>query len=217
MPDDGERASEGDATGVRGGPGFSSSARRHRSFSGRAPDARACAGARRRRDRDETYPERLRRLRASLAEIEETAQVGVAADRAVEWLRALAETWQQADVQEAMSELLHATYERIGRSREGIRVSPTHACRLRPRPGSGLARNWCKSAPDRIRVPRHHTCSKTHSHQRGERLASRRRDSRCPSPGSVGGHELKRESTLPASCVGGDADRKCQPDTTHRS
>jgi hypothetical protein len=62
---------------------------------------------------DETYLERMKRLRASLAEIEETAQVGVPADRAVEWLRALAATWQQADVPEARSELLHAIYERI--------------------------------------------------------------------------------------------------------
>jgi hypothetical protein len=57
---------------------------------------------------DETYLERMKRLRAALAEVEETAQVGVPADRAVEWLRALAETWQQADVPEAESQLLHA-------------------------------------------------------------------------------------------------------------
>ncbi len=35
---------------------------------------------------DEAYLERLKHLRASLAEIEETAQLGVPADRAVEWL-----------------------------------------------------------------------------------------------------------------------------------
>ena len=62
---------------------------------------------------DETYLARLKRLRESLAEVEEAAQVGVPADRAVEWLRALADTWQQVDVPEARGDLLHAIYERI--------------------------------------------------------------------------------------------------------
>src|ERR1035437_10207117 len=76
---------------------------------------------------DETYLERMKRLRASLAEIEETAQVGVPAERAVEWLRAMAATWQQADVPEARSELLHAIYERIvvaGREFVSARLTP---------------------------------------------------------------------------------------------
>ena len=66
-------------------------------------------------------------LTASLAEVEETAQVGVPAERAVEWLRALAETWQQAEVPEARSELLHAIYERIvvaGREFVSARLTP---------------------------------------------------------------------------------------------
>ena len=69
----------------------------------------------------------MKRLRASLAEIDQTAQVGVAADRAVEWLRALAETWQTADVPEARSDLLHAIYERIviaGREFVSARLTP---------------------------------------------------------------------------------------------
>jgi len=33
------------------------------------------------------------------------------AERAVEWLRALAEMWIDAEIPEAKSELLHATYE----------------------------------------------------------------------------------------------------------
>jgi hypothetical protein len=77
---------------------------------------------------DETYLERMKRLRASLAEVEETAQVGVPADRAVEWLRALAETWAQADVPEAKADLLHAIYERIvvaGREFVSARLTPT--------------------------------------------------------------------------------------------
>ena len=76
---------------------------------------------------DETYLARLKRLRESLAEVEQTAQVGVPADRAVEWLRALAETWQQADVPEGRSDLLHAIYERIvvaGRDFVSARLTP---------------------------------------------------------------------------------------------
>jgi truncated hemoglobin YjbI len=37
----------------------------------------------------------------------------ISAERALAWLDALAETWQQADVPEAKAELLHAIYERI--------------------------------------------------------------------------------------------------------
>jgi DNA invertase Pin-like site-specific DNA recombinase len=76
---------------------------------------------------DETYLERMKRLRASLAEVEQTAQVGVPADRAVEWLRALADTWREADVPEAKSDLLHAIYERIvvaGREFVSARLTP---------------------------------------------------------------------------------------------
>lgn len=70
----------------------------------------------------------MKRLRASLAEVEETAQVGVPADRAVQWLRVLAETWQQADVPQARADLLHAIYERIviaGREFVSARLTPT--------------------------------------------------------------------------------------------
>jgi truncated hemoglobin YjbI len=76
---------------------------------------------------DETYLERIKRLRASLADVEQTAQIGVSAERAVEWLRALSDTWQNADVPEARSELLHAIYERIviaGREFVSAKLTP---------------------------------------------------------------------------------------------
>jgi DNA invertase Pin-like site-specific DNA recombinase len=76
---------------------------------------------------DETYLERMKRLRASLAEVEETAQVGVPAERAVDWLRDLSQTWQQAEVPQARSELLHAICERIvvaGREFLSARLTP---------------------------------------------------------------------------------------------
>ena len=76
---------------------------------------------------DETYLARLKHLRATLAEVEQSAQVGVSADRAVEWLRAFGETWQGAEVPQARSELLHAIYERIviaGREFVSARLTP---------------------------------------------------------------------------------------------
>ena len=76
---------------------------------------------------DETYLERLKHLRAVLAATEDTAQEGVPAERAVAWLRALAETWTAADVPEAKADLLHAIYERIvvaGRSFVSARLTP---------------------------------------------------------------------------------------------
>jgi DNA invertase Pin-like site-specific DNA recombinase len=76
---------------------------------------------------DETYLERMKLLRASLAATDETAQEGVPSERAVEWLRALAETWAAADVCEAKADLLHAIYERIvvaGRTFVGARLTP---------------------------------------------------------------------------------------------
>jgi hypothetical protein len=76
---------------------------------------------------DETYLERMKQLRASLAAVEETAQEGIPAERAVDWPRTLAETWAAADVLEAKAELLHAIYERIvvaGRAFVGARLTP---------------------------------------------------------------------------------------------
>jgi hypothetical protein len=54
-------------------------------------------------------------------------QTGPSAERALEWLRGLADTWQTADVPEAKADLLHAIYERIvvaGRSFVSVRLTP---------------------------------------------------------------------------------------------
>ncbi|MFI5259464.1 MAG: recombinase family protein [Candidatus Limnocylindrales bacterium] len=76
---------------------------------------------------DETYLARLKQLRAALAEVGQSSRAGVPADRAVQWLRAFAETWQGADVPQARAELLHAIYERIvvaGREFVSARLTP---------------------------------------------------------------------------------------------
>jgi hypothetical protein len=96
------------------------------------PDARACFGSRRRWRQRRDLPTRLKHLRATLAEVEQSAQVGVSADRAVEWLRVLKGPGQGADIPQARSELLHAFYDRIVIAGREFVVSPTHACRLRP-------------------------------------------------------------------------------------
>ena len=76
---------------------------------------------------DAAYLARLTQLRAELASLDDPPH-GVSAERAVEWLQALAETWQQADVPEAKAELLHAIYERIvvaGRQIVSARLTPS--------------------------------------------------------------------------------------------
>jgi hypothetical protein len=76
---------------------------------------------------DQTYLERLAQMRGDLAALDRASTAGVPADRAVAWLRALSETWRDADVPEAKAELLHAIYERIvvvGRTFVGARLTP---------------------------------------------------------------------------------------------
>jgi Asp-tRNA(Asn)/Glu-tRNA(Gln) amidotransferase A subunit family amidase len=73
-----------------------------------------------------SYLARLTQLRAELASLDGSPH-GVSAERAVEWLRALGETWEKADLPEAKAELVHAVYERIvvaGRRIVSARVTP---------------------------------------------------------------------------------------------
>jgi hypothetical protein len=62
---------------------------------------------------DAAYLTRLGELRTQLAAVDEGSNIGVPAERAVAWLRALGETWQHADVPQAKADLVHAIYERI--------------------------------------------------------------------------------------------------------
>ena len=79
-------------------------------------------------DGEHVHLARLAHLRAELASLGEPNRAGVPADRAVEWMRTLAETWEQADVPEAKAELLHAIYEVIvvaGRRIVSARLTPS--------------------------------------------------------------------------------------------
>jgi len=76
---------------------------------------------------DVAYLERLAQLRTDLESAGKTTKTQVAAERSVEWLRALGETWRTADLREAKADLLNAIYERIvvaGRSIVNVRLTP---------------------------------------------------------------------------------------------
>ncbi len=62
---------------------------------------------------DAAYLARLAELRNQLAAVDEGSNLGVPAERAVAWLRALGDTWDRADVPQKKADMLHAIYERI--------------------------------------------------------------------------------------------------------
>jgi hypothetical protein len=58
---------------------------------------------------------------------EASVDIGVPADRAIAWLRAIGETWAQGDLLEEKADLVHAIYERItvaGERFESARLTP---------------------------------------------------------------------------------------------
>ena len=62
---------------------------------------------------DDTYLTRLRALREQRDAIVERTAPGLAGHRAVEWLRALGESFQTPDVPKQKADLMHAIYDRI--------------------------------------------------------------------------------------------------------
>jgi len=80
----------------------------------------------------DAYLARLKALREQRDAHTEQAVSGLSGHRAVEWLRALGETVQRADVRDEKANLLHASYERIVvAGPEIIRVSLTSAAYAR--------------------------------------------------------------------------------------
>ena len=66
-------------------------------------------------------------LRERLEDIGTKQAHDLPAQRALEWLDALAETWQQTDLVEEKSDVIHAVYERIvieGPRFVGLRLTP---------------------------------------------------------------------------------------------
>lgn len=70
------------------------------------------------------YLARQAELRGALTAMGDESRAGVSAERALEWVTVLAETWQRADVPAAKAEPLHAIYERI--VVEGRRITSVH-------------------------------------------------------------------------------------------
>jgi len=62
---------------------------------------------------DAEYLARMARLRGDLEILGSQPARDLPARRATEWLDALAETWQKADLVEEKSDVIHAIYERI--------------------------------------------------------------------------------------------------------
>jgi hypothetical protein len=76
---------------------------------------------------DAAYLARMADLRERLEDIGTKQAHDLPAQRALEWLDALAETWQQTDLVEEKSDVIHAVYERIvieGPRFVGLRLTP---------------------------------------------------------------------------------------------
>ena len=76
---------------------------------------------------DAEYLARMARLRGELEIVGAQPARDLPARRAVEWLDALAETWQKTDLVEEKSDVIHAVYERIvieGPRFVGLRLTP---------------------------------------------------------------------------------------------
>ena len=70
---------------------------------------------------------RVARLRGDLEIVGAQPAQDLPARRATEWLDALAQTWQKADLVEEKSDVIHAIYERIvieGPRFVGLRLTP---------------------------------------------------------------------------------------------
>ena len=76
---------------------------------------------------DADYLSRMSRLWEQLDAVEVQRAHDLPAQRALEWLDALAETWQKTDLVEEQSDVIHAVYERIvieGPRFFGVRLRP---------------------------------------------------------------------------------------------
>jgi hypothetical protein len=90
----------------------------------------------------------MARLRDQLDAIGTQQAHDLPGQRALEWLDALAETWQKTDLVEEKSDVIHAIYERIvieGPRFVGLRLTPAA---YRDGVGARAARG-CYGAPDR--------------------------------------------------------------------
>ena len=113
-----------------------------------------------------TYLTRMGELRSQLAAVDEGANPGVPADRAVAWLRAIGETWQHADIPQAKADLLHAIYERI------VVAGPRYRLRT-PGPRTRRLTRWSSAAASLGTSPGCRLGTGMHPFLRSDRCAAR--------------------------------------------
>ncbi len=95
---------------------------------------------------DAVYLGRLHELRDAKENLERTSADGISPERAVEWLRALSETWRAAEAPGEKADLLHAIYDRItiaGRRIVSVRLTP-----------SAYAHGFALALPEKVAVAR---------------------------------------------------------------
>ena len=95
---------------------------------------------------DEVYLTRLKALREQRDAIVERTAAGLPGHRAVEWLRALGESLQTADVPKERADLMHAIYERItvaGPEIVGVRLT-----------GAAYAHGLALALPEKVELAR---------------------------------------------------------------
>ena len=95
---------------------------------------------------DETYLARLKALREQRDTIVERTAPGLPGHRAVEWLRALGESFQAADVPKEKADLIHAIYDRItvaGPEIVGVRLT-----------ASAYAHGFALALPEKVEMAR---------------------------------------------------------------
>ena len=95
---------------------------------------------------DEAYVARKRELKRQIEALERSARPGIPAARAVEWLRALSETWSAADADAEKAELLHAIYDRI--VVEGRRIVSARLTR------DAMAHGMALALPEKVAMAR---------------------------------------------------------------
>jgi len=127
---------------------------------------------------DDTYLTRLKALRNQRDAIAERTTRGLPGHRAVEWLRALGESFQAADVLKEKADLMHAIYERItvaGPEIVGVRLTQAASAH-------GLA----LALPEKVEMARPtgvgHAIPPTRSRSRAAMSGSPRRGGRRESP-----------------------------------
>jgi hypothetical protein len=111
---------------------------------------------------DETYLTRLKALREQRDAIVERTAPGLPGQRAVEWLWAIGEAMQSADVSKEKADLMHAIYERItvaGPEIVGVRLT-----------AAAYAHGLALALPEKVEMARPTGVERARAHQGSRRI-----------------------------------------------